>query len=91
MRRSISILYDGDFELNNKEERGVYSIFFVGTDKFYIGSTNSKEGFYGRWRQHLFNLRNNKHSNTILQRTYNKYGESCMKLKIVEICNCNDE
>lgn len=91
MRRSIKVLFNSDFELEHKNDKGVYSIYFLGTDKFYIGSTNSKGGFHSRWHWHICALRSNKHANSILQHTYNKYGESVLRLKIVEICNNTNE
>lgn len=86
MRQHLFVFFDGDFELKHKQDKGVYSIYFINSDKFYIGSTNCIEGFAGRWRQHIQCLRNNKHSNSIMQHTYNKYGENALRLKIVEIC-----
>ena len=91
MRKSVLSLFEGEYELLNKSKKGVYSIYFVGTGWFYIGSTSCKEGFYHRWREHLGDLRRNKHPNTILQRIYNKYGEAPLKLKIIEICEDNKE
>ena len=91
MKRSIQVLFDSQFESEHKNDKGVYSIYFINSDKFYIGSTNGIKGFVGRWRQHLQMLRNNKHTNLILQRTYNKYGEECLKLKIVELCKEDKE
>ena len=86
MRKSIKRLYDGDFELENKKKKGVYAIYFLGTDWFYIGSTSNERGFENRWWDHLGNLRRHKHTNTILQRVYDKYGEDSLRLKIIEIC-----
>lgn len=91
MNRKIQILFESNFEVEHKNDKGIYSIYFINSDKFYIGSTSSQEGFTGRWRQHIQGLRNNKHSNTILQRTYNKYGENLLRFKIVEICNYSNE
>ena len=91
MRRGILKLFEGNFELVHKYNKGIYSIYFSGTEQYYIGSTSTKGGFDSRWRQHLQKLRNKKHSNTILQNTYNKYGEDCLKLKIIELCTGTSE
>lgn len=86
MRRGIKGLFDGDFEIENKFKKGVYAIYFLNTGWFYIGSTSNKGGFDNRWRGHLGLLRRHKHTNIVLQRVYDKYGEDSLKLKIIEIC-----
>ena len=86
MRKKLSVLFESEFELNHKNDKGVYKIYFVNSNEFYIGSTSCTEGFVKRWRDHLQRLRTNKHVNSILQNAYNKYGEFSLKLKIVEIC-----
>ena len=91
MRKKLQNLFKSEFEQEHRKERGIYSIYFIDKADFYIGSTNCKKGFESRWRQHISALRRNKHTNSILQNTYNKYGEESMKIKIVEIFEGSDE
>lgn len=73
---------------------GVYSIQFKNSKKRYIGSaasinskSNSGNGFYGRWRKHLIQLKNNKHHSLALQNAYNKYGISNLVFTILKKCS----
>lgn len=52
---------------------------------FYIGQSIN---IHKRFQFHLWLLKNNKHSNTKMQRIYNKYG--VCELKIICICSKND-
>lgn len=71
---------------------GIYKITCLQNLKFYIGSAsafkaeNSKKGFYRRLQRHLFSLNLNKHSNKILQNSWNKYGANQFKFEIIEFC-----
>lgn len=82
---------------NTKEElylNGIYSIYCISNNKFYIGSasgTNSyykyKNGFIARFNDHKYKLNNNKHKNSYLQNAYNMYGSENFIFEIVEICD----
>lgn len=53
----------------------------------YIGSTiNPRE----RMLAHMTNLRHDRHSNTVLQNAWNKYGEDSFKFKIIDTCSIGD-
>lgn len=67
-------------------ESGIYKIINKVNNKFYLGSTKD---FSVRFNTHKYNLRKNKHINCILQRAWNKYGESNFEFKIILICNSN--
>jgi group I intron endonuclease len=67
---------------NNK--CGVYRIYFIGSDKSYIGLS---KGFKGRRVQHLRALRQDKHFNIHLQRAFNKYGEDNFRIELLEECD----
>lgn len=69
---------------------GIYAIYSKKSNKIYIGKTNHKKGFFGRWEDHRELLRINKHDNPYLQHSYNKNGENDFYLKIIEICERND-
>jgi group I intron endonuclease len=51
-------------------------------EKWYYGSTVN---LYGRKDNHIWYLRNNKHSNNFLQNHFNKYGEQDLVFDIVEL------
>ena len=57
-------------------QSGIYQILNTVNGKFYIGSAVD---FTLRWAQHKWEFKNNRHSNTHLQRAYNKYGEVLVK------------
>lgn len=60
----------------------VYLIFNTITKKSYIGITTN--GLDARKYQHLLLLRNKKHDNYKLQKTFNKYGENSLKWFILQ-------
>lgn len=63
---------------------GIYTITNLVNGKIYVGSSTS--GFDKRWWRHLSYLRANKHKNTILQNSWNKYGESNFRFEVLEEC-----
>ncbi len=62
---------------------GIYKIINLKTGKFYLGSSVNIEK---RFTQHVCDLRANRHHSVYLQRSYNKHGEDCFELRIVELC-----
>ncbi len=62
---------------------GIYGIINLVNGKIYIGSAVD---IRNRWYTHKINLRNNKHQNKYLQRSWNEYGELNFKFFILEIC-----
>lgn len=68
-----------DNNLMNKS--GIYKITNLINNKIYIGSTNN---FYYRKSAHLSKLKLNKHFNSHLQRSYNKYGKNNFKFEVIE-------
>ena len=65
-------------------ESGIYCIENITTHKRYIGQ--SKNIPY-RIKQHLYELRNNKHYNSYLQKAWNKYGEDDFNFYPLEYCD----
>ena len=61
--------------------QGIYKIINVVTNDFYVGSSNK---FAVRKREHWRQLRNNKHHNKHLQRSWNKHGEIAFVFVVVE-------
>ncbi len=62
---------------------GIYKITCKKSSEFYIGSAKDLSQ---RWIIHLYCLKNNKHHNVILQRKYNKYGQSNFNFEILSKC-----
>lgn len=60
---------------------GIYRIVCVKNGRFYYGS--SKDIWY-RWQRHLSDLHRHCHSNQILQRCFDKYGERSLRIELVE-------
>jgi group I intron endonuclease len=73
--------------LDDNINSGVYKILNTYNNKFYIGSAkNFKKRFY----HHVSLLNKNKHSNSYLQNSWNKYGQGNFKIEIVEECDAED-
>jgi group I intron endonuclease len=64
----------------------IYKIECLVNNKIYIGQTNNIKR---RFLEHKRLLRNNEHSNHILQTDYNKYTLSNFKFQLIEACNDN--
>ena len=63
---------------------GIYRIKNLKNKKCYYGSSKNIEK---RWRTHSNNLKNGKHHNIHLQRSWDKYGEDNFVFELVEECN----
>lgn len=59
----------------------IYVITCTANGKQYVGSTKDLNS---RKTSHLSTLRNNRHVNVILQRTYDKYGEDSLVIEVLE-------
>jgi group I intron endonuclease len=68
-------------------ETGIYSITNTITNKVYVGSAVKIES---RWKEHLNDLRKNKHHSIKLQRAFNKYGESTFIFNVIMLCDKNE-
>jgi len=62
---------------------GIYKITCSTNGTIYIGSAVE---IYGRWYNHLYTLTRNKHINTYLQRSWNKYGPANFTFEVIEQC-----
>ncbi len=60
---------------------GIYTIRFIGSDKFYIGKTKN---FRKRWSHHAWCLRVGVHHNTHLQSVFNRLSEAALMFQIEE-------
>jgi group I intron endonuclease len=63
---------------------GIYRIKNLKNKKCYYGSSKNIKK---RWRTHLNDLKNGKHHNTHLQRSWDKYGEDNFVFELVEECD----
>lgn len=66
----------------------IYMIKNTINNKVYIGSAI---GHYRRKGQHFYLLRNNKHFNSHLQNSWNKYGESNFEFRVLEFIKDKEE
>jgi hypothetical protein len=67
--------------MNQLNKTGIYQILNLINNKSYIGSSTTLRG---RKNNHWYNLRRNQHSNSHLQRAYNKYGEENFTISALE-------
>lgn len=70
-------------------QTGVYFILNKTTKKFYIGSTNTPEGFIKRFREHFNDLQRKQHHSFTLQKSWNKTKDisSTWEFRILEVCS----
>lgn len=61
---------------------GIYSLYWEEQDLIYIGQSQNIEN---RFKEHLYKLKNNKHTNYKVQNAYDLYGVPI--LNILEICS----
>lgn len=65
-----------------KKQRVVYQIVCLPTGQSYIGAS---ENYRSRKMSHLYQLRQNKHHNILLQNAFNTHGEESFKFEIIEL------
>ena len=65
---------------------GIYKIENKVNSKVYIGQSVNIEN---RWKGHKSKLRNNKHQNDYLQKSWNKYGEENFDFSV--LCECEKD
>ena len=63
---------------------GIYCIENTINNKKYVGQSIN---IYDRWSKHKSELRNNRHDNDHLQKSWNKYGEKNFIFYILETCD----
>lgn len=75
-------------DLQKKNLKGIYCIKNIVNNICYYGSV-SKASFKKRFSQHVNTLRSNRHENSKLQHSFNKYGENNFEFLILEILEDN--
>lgn len=75
--------------LENLNQKGVYLIKNIKTNKKYVGSTS--RNFLTRFKEHFHELSKNLHKNPYLQKAWNKYGEDFFIFEILESCENFEE
>ncbi len=76
-------------DLKNIKKTGVYKISYNDSNRVYIGSTT--QSFYIRWIQHMWEFRNNCHTNPKMMNVVNKYGLSSLNFEIIEVVKGNNK
>lgn len=74
--------YRNGLPLCNKT--GIYVITNTLNGRVYVGSALA---IRGRMLSHRSCLRRNKHDNSLLQRSWNKYGESAFVFSVLKVCD----
>lgn len=65
---------------------GIYMIKSTISDNLYIGSSSN---LYKRINEHIRKLNGNRHHNLRMQNFFNKYGEECLEILILEKLESN--
>ena len=63
---------------------GIYKIQSKLDNRYYIGSSIN---IHKRWKEHKYELNNNRHSNSKLQNFVNKYSLDSLEFNIIEECS----
>ena len=61
---------------------GIYRIVCFKNGRYYYGSSKN---INFRWSSHKSELKKNKHKNGIMQRTWNKHGETAFRIEVTEL------
>ena len=64
-----------------KIKSGIYKIINKNNGRYYIGSSINIKN---RWNEHKRTLKQNKHDNNFLQKSWNKHGEESFLFEVIE-------
>ena len=70
--------------MNSKNNCGIYYIQNTKNGKLYVGQSKRLNE---RRNRHFYQLRHNKHWNSHLQNSFNKYGEENFRYGVIQYCN----
>lgn len=70
--------------INPYATQGIYAIVNTINNKIYIGSSIHLQK---RYKEHMYQLKNNTHFNQHLQNSFNKYGKDAFKFIVLEYIN----
>ena len=65
---------------------GIYKIENLISGSLYVGSAAGKTRINRRWEAHKYHLRRGTHHSSILQNSWNKYGENEFRFIVIEYC-----
>lgn len=65
----------------------VYSITNTITNECYVGSTKN---LYNRSQNHRYSLRRGNHGNSLLQKSYDTYGEKAFVMRVERYCSADE-
>ena len=66
---------------------GIYGLYCEPDEKWYVGQSINVSC---RVADHFRRLRNGKHTNSYLQRAFNKYGEACFLVVVLELADARN-
>jgi len=70
--------------------QGVYGLLNIVNDKIYVGSSCERRGVAKRLNEHKTSLRKGKHSNSYLQKAWDKHGEGSFQFVMIEEVELED-
>lgn len=87
---NIECVLIGSTQIKNEQKQGsdtikisgIYKIINKINGKYYVGSSDN---IFRRLKNHLYELRGNRHANNKLQNAWNKYGECSFRFQILEM------
>jgi len=62
---------------------GIYGIRNKNSNKIYVGQSKRMKK---RWKDHIRDLKSEKHCNSHLLNSFKKYGEDCFEFLVLEEC-----
>ncbi len=79
----LSYTIDKPKNISTEDDGGIYAIYNIKENRYYIGSTKD---FYSRYLTHKSNLATNTHRCKYLQEDFNRLGRECFKfMKLLKV------
>ena len=81
-REALMVAMKQNYQAKNAEQPAcVYQIVNNQNGRIYVGETTRGDL---RWKEHLTNLRGNRHENKLIQEDFNKFGEEAFEWSIIK-------